>query len=136
MNGTNEPSVSELAEAWLRAKCREEAANAERIAIEERLIEFVDTKSEGSVTTKGEDFAITVTCRINRSLSDDGIAAIQAMIPEDMQPLKTKVELDSKGLDWLRVNQPHYYRVAADYVTSKPAKPGFKVSRVERVEAK
>ena len=135
MNGTNEPSVSKLAEAWLRAKCKEEAANAERVAIEELLIKFLDTKSEGSVTTKMDDFSVTVTCRINRSISDDGIVAIKAMIPEDMQPLKTKVELDAKGLEWLRVNQPTYYRVAADYVTSKPAKPGFKVSRVERVEA-
>jgi len=135
MNGTNEPSVSELAEAWLRAKCREEAANAERIAIEERLIEFVDTKSEGSMTTKLDDFAVTVTCRINRSISDDGIIAIKGLIPVEYQPLKTKVELDAKGLDWLKENRPQYYRVAADYVTSKPGKPGFKISRIERVEA-
>jgi hypothetical protein len=134
MNGTNEP-IAELAEAWLRAKAREEAANAERIAIEEKMIEFVDTKAEGSVTTKLGDFSITVTCRINRTLSEEGIESIRGLIPPEFQPLKTRVELDAKGLEWLRTNRPNYYRVAADYVTSKPGKPGFKVARIEKVEA-
>jgi hypothetical protein len=131
--GRNEPNLNQLAEQWLQAKAREEAARDQRVAVEEELFAFVDSKAEGSATTKLDDFKVTVTCRLNRTVDADGITAIEGLIPVEYQPLKTKVELDPKGLQWLKDNAPQYYELAARYVTTKPAKPGFKVERLEKV---
>lgn len=134
MEGRND-NLNELAGQWLQAKAREEAANEHRLAIEARMLEMIDAKKEGSATVVLDDFKVTVTNKTIRSLDKGGAEAIAGLIPEEFQPLKTKVELDAQGLDWLKENRPKWYEAACRYITSKPAKPGFKVVRIEKVEA-
>jgi len=128
-------NLNELALAWLQAKAREDAANETRLAIENQMLKMIETKPEGTTTTVLDDVKVTVTTRWTRSLDDGGVEAIHGLIPVELQPLKTKVDLDTKGLAWLEEHRPDLYQIAARYVTSKPAKPGFKVTRIEKVEA-
>jgi hypothetical protein len=132
--GQNEPNVNELAARWLRAKAREEAANRERVAIEEQMLPHLDTLPEGQRATILEDFKVLVVKRLSRSISESGVQAVQQLIPENYWPLKQKWEVDVNGLKWLQLNFPQYYEIAARYVTTKPGKPGFKVERLEKVE--
>lgn len=134
MKGRND-NLDELARAWLQAKAREAAANAERIEIENQMLGMLEVKTEGSTTTTLDDFKIVVTTKMSRALEKGGAEAIKGLVPEEYWPLKTKVELDAKGLEWLRENRPAYYQSVARYVTTKPAKPGVQVTRIEKVEA-
>ena len=55
------------------------------------------------------------------------LQAICAKLPEDMRPIKTKVELDQTGAKYLRANEPAIWAQLAQAITVKPAKTGVEV---------
>ena len=128
MQGTNEPRLTELATQWLNAKAKEERANKERVQIEERMLVFLEQKTEGSVTTElPSGHKVTVTNKLARTIDLDEFRKIKDQIPENLRPVKNKEVLDEAGVKWLANNEPAIYATLAPCLTVKPAKPGVKV---------
>ena len=126
--GTNEPNLTQLANEWLIAKYEEERANRERVSIEEKMLPFLEQKTEGSVTSElPSGHKITVTNKLTRASDFEAFNKIRDQIPENMRPVKIKEILDDAGVKWLANNEPAVYAILAPCLTVKPAKPGIKV---------
>ena len=65
--------IDELAFAWTQAKAEESAANRRRLEIEEKILQLLEKKEEGSVTEKTNYYKVTATYKINRMV-DSNIA--------------------------------------------------------------
>lgn len=105
-----------------------------RISEVERLIlQNVESKDEGSITEQAGDFKLSVTFKLNRKLDESIWARIRNDIPTNLHPVRYKPEVDTKGVRWLQNNEPELYRVLAEALTVKPAKPYIKLEPVENV---
>lgn len=124
----NEPNLTDLANDWLTAKANEEACRKARVAIEERMLPFLEAKTEGTITTELlSGHKVTVTNKLTRTLDFAGFNKIRDQIPENLRPVKIKELLDDQGVKYLQKNEPDIYALIAPHLTVKPAKPGIKV---------
>jgi hypothetical protein len=113
----------EIASELFEAKLAEKEANERRVALEEELIALVGAREEGSQTHDIGDYKITITGKLNRKIDWDLFdQSIAAKIPQDLQPVKIKRELDDTGVKYLANNEPQIYKLLAKALTIKPAK--------------
>ena len=122
-------NVADVASDWMDAKNEEIAANKRRIEIEEELLSFLTSKTEGSESHQIGPYKVTLTGRLNRKVDWDMLPKLG--IPEDMLPLKHKPELDLKGLRYLESNEPETYKIFSRAMTVEPAKTSVTVIRNE-----
>ena len=120
-------TIPTLAESWRAAKRAEESAREERVRIEEEIIALTGCREEGSQTYAAGDWKITVTGKLTRKLDADAWARIESSIPEAMRPVKYAPILDTKGLRYLENNEPDIYRLVAEAIETKPAKPAVSI---------
>ena len=120
-------NIEPLAKAWLDAKRAEAKANAERLKIEAQMCDALEVPDEGSKTHKIEGYKITVTQPVARKLDEDAWEKVKDRIPQDMWPVKIKVEADATGCKYLAGNEPAMWRKIASAFEVKPGKVGFKV---------
>lgn len=128
--------LDELAFKWESAKLREQAANAERLGIEEQIlaVEKAELKEEGSVTVKSKWFKVTLTTKLDRKLDEEVWSSIHDSIPENLRPVKNKLVIDLPLLRALQVANAEFFKLASKAITVKPAKTGVKVERVEETQ--
>jgi hypothetical protein len=120
-HGLNE-SAEMLASEWLEAKRREKQANADRLAIEEKLLQLLPAKEEGSISTKLENgMKFTATSKLNYKVDMDKLLEITQHWGE-ASPVKTEVKVDETRLKHLRAINAPMWRELALAVTVKPAK--------------
>jgi hypothetical protein len=113
----------EIANDLFEAKLAEKEANERRVALEEELIALVGAREEGSQTHEIGDYKITITGKLNRKIDWDLFdQSIAAKIPQTLQPVKIKRELDDTGVKYLANNEPQIYKLLAKALTIKPAK--------------
>lgn len=113
----------EIADELFAAKLAEKEANERRVALEEELIALVGAKEEGAQTHTIGDFKITITGKLNRKIDWEMFdQSIASKIPESLQPVKVKRELDETGVKYLANNEPQLYKLLAKALTIKPAK--------------
>lgn len=122
-------TVEDAASDWMDAKNEEIAANKRRVEIEEELLSFLTSKTEGSESHQIGPYKVTLTGRLNRKVDWDMLPKLG--IPEDMLPLKHKPELDLKGLRYLESNEPEFYNAFCKALTVEPAKTSVTVIRNE-----
>ena len=120
-------NVEPLAKAWLEAKRAEAKANAERLKIEAQMCEALEVPDEGSKTHKIEGYKITVTQPVARKLDEDAWAKVRDRIPQDLWPVKTKIEADATGCKYLSGKEPAMWRKIASAFEVKPGNVGFRV---------
>ena len=133
MLGNNEPPIYDLVDQWLDLKKAEDNAKKERIKIEEEMINFLETKPEGSVTTALEDNTkITVKCGINRTLDLKAWQRVEKKLIKEVRPIKTKIELDLPKLKKLKEEEPRAYQSISEAITVKPSKPNFTIKKEEK----
>jgi hypothetical protein len=125
----NNRTVEDAASDWMDAKNEEIAANKRRVEIEEELLSFITSKTEGSESHQVGPYKVTLTGRLNRKVDWDMLPKLG--IPEDMLPLKHKPELDLKGLRYLESNEPEFYNAFCKALTIEPAKTSVTVIRNE-----
>jgi len=113
--------------AWTMLKEQEDSLREKRLKIEEELFDLLESKEEGSKTTNMDNFKVTITNGYTRKLDIDEWKNVCGLIPEEFWPQKITVSLDEKIYKDLKENHPEYYKIAAQAVTAKPKKPGFKV---------
>tara|TARA_Y100001963_G_C6511630_1_gene322395 strand:+ start:40 stop:450 length:411 start_codon:yes stop_codon:yes gene_type:complete len=132
MLGNNEPPIYDLVDRWLDLKKTEDNARTERIKIEEEMINFLETKSEGSTTTTLEDKTkITVKTGFNRKLDLKAWEKVKQKIVPEVRPIKTKIELDVPALKKLQEKQPLVYATISEAITVTPSKPNFTIKKEE-----
>lgn len=118
-----------LCREWLEAKQAEAKAARDRIAIEERIIFHTGKRDEGSQTHEFNGYKITVTGKVSRKMDWKKWEVIKAQIPPNLHPIKTKLELDEKGVKYLQSNEPEVYALLPIEVT--PAKTAIEVKAIE-----
>lgn len=67
-----------LIQEWIALKEQERQATEARRAVEDELLRFVETKQEGSASTKMDGYTIKVTTRLNRRIDGDLLQQIAA----------------------------------------------------------
>ncbi len=120
----------EIANELFEAREAEKKANERRVELEEELIAILGQKEEGAQTHEVGDYKVTITGKLIRKIDWDLYdQSIAAKIPESLQPVKVKRELDDTGVKYLANNEPQIYRLLAKALTIKPAKTAVTISK-------
>lgn len=122
-----ESNTTPLLRDWLRAKGEEEAARSRRVEIEKQLEGCLEVPAEGSKTHKIDGFKVTVTQPVTRKLDEAEWGRVYTSVPEDMRPVKTRIEADPAGCKYLANNEPEIWSKIASAFETKPGKIGYKV---------
>lgn len=120
----------EIANELFEAREAEKKANERRVELEEELIAILGQKEEGAQTHEVGDYKVTITGKLIRKIDWDLYdKSIAAKIPESLQPVKVKRELDDSGVKYLANNEPQIYRLLAKALTIKPAKTAVNITK-------
>jgi hypothetical protein len=120
----------EIANELFEAREAEKQANERRVELEEELIAILGQKEEGAQTHEVGDYKVTITGKLIRKIDWDLYdKSIAAKIPESLQPVKVKRELDDSGVKYLANNEPQIYRLLAKALTIKPAKTAVNITK-------
>jgi hypothetical protein len=120
---------TKLIDAWLSAKRAERQATANRIAIENDILQWVELPEEGNIVIEDGENKMTITQKVNRKIDAMAIRQVFNEMPEGLCPVTWVEEpkLDITGYRWLRENEPGLFRLLSKAITEKPAKPAFTV---------
>ena len=117
-------TISELATALRAAKAAEEKAKADRLDIEAKMVALFAKPATGEGTHNDEEFSIT--WKLNRTVDTEKLSAGYESLPVNAQrAFRWKAEVELKNLRALAELDPVSYSAAAEYITSKPAKPSI-----------
>jgi succinate dehydrogenase/fumarate reductase flavoprotein subunit len=121
-------TIDELVADFIAAKAVETKANKDRIAIEEQIIAMLGKREEGSQTHELDNgMKVTITGKVTYSADMEKLQEICAKLPQEMRPIKTKIELDTYGAKYLRANEPAIWAKLAKAITVKAAKASIEV---------
>lgn len=125
----DEKKLDALCQQLLEAKTTESKANEDRIAIEAKIIALVGIPDEGAATHDTKEFKLRVEQRITRKLDERKWILVRDQIPEGIRPvtIEETFKIDTKGVHWLRDNEPGYYKLMCQAMEEKPSKPSVKV---------
>ena len=125
-------SIDKLADQWRSAKQREDQARLERIEIEQKIIDISTPKEEGAVTIHtplGNN--ITLVGKVTYKCNVEALVALTSSWPEDIWPIKTKIEADETKLKALRADVPKLWAQISPAIETKPAKTGVSIKFAE-----
>ncbi len=118
--------LSELAYVLKNAKAAEALAKSGRINAEEQIAALIPTKDTGQkIITLNDGTKITVKRGLNYKVDFDELYGdMVCTCPQHIPPIKTKTtkELDSKGYEWYRENEPNVFGIISRHVTVTPKK--------------
>lgn len=121
-------TIDMLAEQLVAAKAAENAANKQRVAIEEKIISMIGAREEGSSTTElANGLKLTLTGKMTYKADMPTLLSICQTLPESLRPIKTEVKLDETGAKFLRNNEPSVWAQIAPAITITPAKTAVSV---------
>lgn len=129
--------LHELAESLVTAKAAEDAARKQRVQIEESICEYMNLPVEGSTHVEDAGWRITVTAKLTRTLDEAKLRQVAHQIPDDVgaKVIRWKPDLVLKELRACQEYRPDIYEVLASAITTKPAKPAVKITRIEEEAA-
>jgi len=121
-------TIDQLADKWQRYKTVETNAVAERKAIELELMELIEIRDEGTTTEETEHYSIKTVGKLTRSLDADLLQDDWDNLPTAITNcVKWKPQVDTAALRILEGEHNELSPLLAKYMTTKPAKPSFKV---------
>ena len=112
-----------------KAKALEASAREKRVQIEEQILAAVGVKEEGSQTSTGNFFKVTTTGKLTRKLDEKVWRSISGQFNGEA-PIRTKLDVDTRKLKKLAVDNPELFQVALTAITTKPAKSAVKIDEV------
>jgi len=130
MQDVEEITLEQLCVDLIHAKQREQDATEARVAIERMVIDKCGgPPEEGVKNVDGNGVKVKIEQRIDRKIDQKAYALIVDEIPESIRPVRFEevAKVDSKGVRWLRENEPGYFKLLSKALTEKPAKPSVKV---------
>jgi hypothetical protein len=117
-------TITELTAALKVAKAAEDNAKALRLEIEGKIVALYAKPATGEGTHNDEEFSIT--WKLNRTVDSEKLSAGYESLPVNAQrAFRWKAEVELKNLRALAELDPVSYSAAAEYITSKPAKPSI-----------
>ena len=117
-------TITELTAALKVAKAVEDAAKQDRLAIEAKMVALFAKPASGEGTHNDEEFSIT--WKLNRTVDTDKLsAAFDQLSVNAQRAFRWKAEVELKNLRALSELDPVAYSAAAQFITSKPAKPSI-----------
>jgi hypothetical protein len=123
------PTLDDLAQAHLKA--REALAEAQRALqdINDQIIEVVGLKEEGSFGVEGDDYKITTTQPLTRTVDAKLAQDIYRQLPKDLADgiFTWKPSLNLRLYRELSKYQPDYHAAISRAIVTKPGKPQVKV---------
>jgi hypothetical protein len=118
--------ISELIAQLRQAKLAEATAKAERLRLED-LIEKQFTKPDGGEGSHTDE-EVKITWKINRTVDTAKVqAGWDTLKPNAQNAFRWKAEVDLTHLRALKDLDSAAYAQAAEYITSKPAKPSIEL---------
>ena len=132
MASNTEAELEHLAERWLIVKDAERQANAERLRIEDKILELRPAKEEGSSSwalTNG--YKLKLTGKLSYKADLDMLMDITVNWPEAQRPVKTEIKADETALKFLRTNRLDLWKRIAPAVTTKPMKTTVTIEEAE-----
>lgn len=131
INGSNEPTIDILAANLVAAKEKLEMSKVMVAEAEAAILELLPPKPEGVAHSQGERFTIITTGKMARSLDREALDA--STLPAEIigTLISQKPMLSVKEFKKLAVSDPDAYRLACQFVTSKPGKPSVRVEEVQ-----
>lgn len=125
-----EKRIEDLARTWVNTKAEVERLKARLVELEEEMLPSLDTEEGGSRTNKVDGWKIVVKRPINRTIDIDVWEEVEDKIPRDLWPIKTRIEPDPKGCEWLAANHPELWLLASEAITEKVGKPNFVIEEI------
>ncbi len=117
--------LKELAYVLKNAKVAEALARSGRIDAEEQIASLIPTEDIGQKTvTLSDGTKITVKRGLNYKANLEQIQDYYFDLPDKHSPVKMKTvkELDSKGYEWIKQNDPESFTYISNFVTVTPKK--------------
>ncbi|MCX4025199.1 DUF7173 family protein [Spartinivicinus marinus] len=126
--------IDELANQWEFAKQQETEAIKSRRAIEDKLIELVGRKPEGTCSKSTHYFKLKTNAKVNRKVDVNKLADVaQSINPTLFNNLfRVKYEVNTTAFKELMITDSRTYNVAAHAVISTPARTSVSVERLEQ----
>lgn len=116
-------SLETLAADWIEAKRLERQANAQRLAIEDEMLEQIKPNKEGRTTTHLDTgFKIVSTAKTTFKADVEALNDLTHDWDQALVPIKIKFELDDTKLKAIRDEHPKLWLEIAPVIDSKPAK--------------
>lgn len=125
--------MKEHVAAFAEAKRLEEQWKQKRIEAGNAIAEALGTPDEGSKTHKVDELGVKVTVKqpVNRRVDWTAFDAVAAAHPGEHLPVVHKRELDTKGLKWIRDNQPQLYAELARAITATPGRVQIEIKEAK-----
>jgi hypothetical protein len=123
-------NTESLCAAWLEAKHAENVARILRLEIETDLAEAFDVPTEGSKTHRLDNYKLTITQPVYRKVDETEWLRVASLIPENLRPVRVKLEADGTGCKYLANNEPDMWKAVAGAFETKPGKVGVKVEAI------
>ena len=118
----------ELYAAWLKAKKAEEKSKEKRHDIEKQIEEQLPEIEGQSKTFNEEGFKITLKKSESYKFIK-GWELARGNFPAELLPEKIKYDVDKKGLDYLKENEPDIYKKISELIEYKTGKTTFIIEK-------
>jgi len=130
-------TLDQLAVEHLEAKKAVAEAKARLQAVDDRIVEIVGLKDEGSFSLEVDFHKITTTQPLTRSVNKTTAQEIYRQLPRDLADgiFDWKPSLNLKLFRQLAKYQPDYHALISKAVTTKLGKPQVKVAEIAGPEA-
>lgn len=132
-----EPTELDIAaHLYQEAKAAEDEARNARLAAEERLVELVGLKEEGTITHKTAWYKVSTIGKLTRTLIQGGLQSLREAIGDGLFDTIVQYEpkLSLKGLRACESANPEAYHLVARAIVTKPAKAAVKVELIEQAK--
>lgn len=124
--------IDDLANQWRIAKEKEESAKNLRIFLENEILKLHPAREEGSESfTTPAGFKVKLTGKLSYKVQLDKLIELTKSWPEDVRPIKAKLEADETKLKAIRNDAPKLWSDIAQAVTVSPAKTGVTIEMTE-----
>lgn len=123
----------ELVEEWFLAKEEEDLAKNLKQTIESEITTRIPGDEESTVTKKRNDYKLTVTRRLTRSI-EKNYEKFMDKFDDDVNPIIMKPSIDLVKLRAIETANPKLAKITKKFITVKPAKPSVKIEKIKKEE--
>ncbi len=122
----------ELYQAWVKAKKAETNAKDKRIEIEKQIEMILPAFDEKSKTWHDEGFTLNIKKSETWSFEQELWKKTRENIAPELRCEKIKYDVDTKGLEFLKTNNPDIYKQVSNCVNFKTGKTSFVIEKEKK----
>lgn len=119
----HDDELGDLIAAWRGCKEAEKQYNADRLVIEERILEMVGMQNTGSVRLDG----LSISYGLDRKWDQAKLTDLKSGIKAEYWPFLIEWKEDKKASDIISDRFPELWDEIQQALTTKPKKPTFSI---------